>query len=267
MDETTQTSGQRVDQRAANNLGIPVAIVIAAALIAGAIYMSGSPKGTSSVNVQGGIDAAQNQQVTAQTEVAPITEKDHIRGNPNAPIAIIEYSDYDCPFCRIFHDTMNQLMADFGEDGKIMWVYRHYPIEQLHPNAPKITMASECVAELGGNDAFWKFNDALNASRKVEYAPNGQIQSVEPTDMSRLTEFATTAGVDKGKFELCLNSNKFAEKITEDINAAMKAGAQGTPHSMMFVGDQQGVINGAQPYETVKQMIQNIVDQMEGTTE
>ncbi len=256
MEETQNTSA--VASRA-NNLGIPVAIVIAAALIAGAIYMSGVQQTSKDVVKVGGTGNDPAQQVTPEVDVAPVTEADHIRGNPNAPIMIVEYSDIDCPFCRLFHDTMNKIMADFGSDGKVAWVFRQFPIVQLHPDAPKIAMASECVSELGGNESFWKFLDALNASRKVEYDANGSLKSVEPTNVTRLSEFATTAGVDKGKFELCLNSDKYAEKIQSDIAAATAAGAQGTPFSYLIVGNERVPINGAQPYETVKQIINNAI--------
>lgn len=238
-----------------NNLGIPVAIVIAAALIAGAIYMSGM-KNSAPVNVQGGIDGAQNNQVTAEVEIAPVTKEDHIRGNPNAPIVVIEYSDYDCPFCKNFHETMNKVMAKFGENGKVAWVYRQFPLEQLHPNAPKIAAASECVAEIGGNDAFWKFSDLIFGSREI----NAQ------TDMTKISGYAAQSGVDKNKFDTCLNSGKFDDKITAAVEAAAKTGARGTPYSIVMVGDQQGVINGAQPYDVVEKIISNLITQLEGGT-
>ena len=245
------------------NIGIPAAIIIAAALIAGAIYLDGSKGGTEKINVQGGIDGAQNKQVTAETVIAPVTEADHIRGNPNAPILIVEYSDYDCPYCRVFHDTMMKIMADFEKSGKVAWVYRQFPLVELHPDAPKMSEAAYCVAEQTGNEGFWKYTDALNNSRKVEYNANGSLKNVEPTDMSRLTEFALAGGVDKAKFELCLSSGTFTEKVDNDVEAAAKTGARGTPYSIIMVGDQQGVLNGAQPYETVRKVIQNLIDQFD----
>jgi protein-disulfide isomerase len=243
-----------------SSLGIPVAIVIAAALIAGAIVYTGTQsKGNV---VQNGKDTTTQQ--TAEIEVAPVTKEDHIQGNPNAPIVIVEYSDYDCPFCRIFHDTMTKVMEEYGASGKVAWVYRHFPLESLHPNAKKISEASYCVSELGGNDAFWKFNNALNNSRKVEYAPDGNIKSVEPTNMERLGEFAVAGGVDKSKFETCYKSGKYVKKVEDDVATAMKTGARGTPYSFLVVGDQQGVINGAQPYGTIKQMIDTMIAQLQG---
>lgn len=246
-----------------SSLGIPIAIVIAAALIAGAIVFTGMQKngGTQVGN------AKNAEQQTGETVVAPVTEKDHIRGNPNAPIMIVEYSDYDCPFCRVFHDTMTKVMSEYGKDGKVAWVFRQLPLVQLHPNAPKIAEASECVASIGGNDAFWKFSDALNNSRKVVYGAGGNIQSVEPTNMNLMNDFVAAAGVDQAKFTQCLDSGKFKAKIEEDVKAGFAAGAKGTPYSILIVGDQQGVINGAQPYEVVKKMIDTVISQMNAKAE
>jgi protein-disulfide isomerase len=243
-----------------SSLGIPIAIVIAAALIAGAIVFTGMQKSNGSQVGNG----KNTEQQTGETVVAPVTEKDHIRGNPNAPIMIVEYSDYDCPFCRAFHDTMTKIMNEYGADGKVAWVFRQLPLEQLHPNAPKIAEASECVASIGGNEAFWKFSDALNNSRKIVYGTAGNITSVEPTNMNRMNEFVAAAGVDQAKFTQCLESGKFTAKVEEDVKAGFAAGAKGTPYSILIVGDQQGIINGAQPYEVVKKMIDTVITQMEG---
>ncbi len=247
-----------------SSLGIPIAIVIAAALVAGAIVFTGMQKGGSGTQVGNGKNTDQQ---TGETVIAPVTEKDHIRGNPNAPIMIVEYSDYDCPFCRAFHDTMTKVMSVYGADGKVAWVFRQLPLAQLHPNAPKIAEASECVASIGGNDAFWKFSDALNNSRKIVYGAEGNITSVEPTNMNLMNDFVAASGVDKDKFTQCLDSGKFKAKIDEDIKAGFASGAKGTPYSILIVGDQQGVINGAQPYEVVKKMIDTVIGQMNAKAE
>ena len=244
------------------NMGIPGAIVIAAALIAGAIYFDGERK-SAELNLKGEAGA---EQVTAERIIAPVTKEDHIRGNPNASIMIIEYSDFDCPYCRIFHDTMTKVIDSYGKDGDVAWVYRHFPIAQLHPGASKISEASYCVAELGGNEGFWKFTDALNASRKVSYNESGQLTGVEPTDMKRLPEFAVAAGADKNKFNLCYSSGKYTEKVAEDVKAAVKAGAGGTPYSVIVVGDQQEPIEGgAVPFEVLKGLIDSVITQLKGS--
>lgn len=257
MDSSNQNQEPEIQMQAPapvqrqNSLGIPIAIVIAAALIAGAIVYTGMLKSGNPTQVGNG---EKNEQVTAEIEVAPVTDKDHIRGNPNAPIMIVEYSDFDCPFCKNFHETMNKLMAEYGKDGKVAWVFRQFPLEQLHPNAPKTAAASECVASLGGNDAFWKFTDLVYGDRSTN----------EPTNISKLPEYAEKSGVSKDKFNACVSKGTFTQKITDDVAAALKTGARGTPYSIMIVGDQQGVINGAQPYATVKQMVDTMIAQVGG---
>lgn len=233
-----------------NSLGVPIAIVIAALLIAGAIVFSSLQKNTPQPTKT---DPTKEQQ-TPEAEVAPVTEKDHIQGNPNAPILIVEYSDFDCPFCKNFHETMRKIIAEYGSSGKVAWVYRHFPLQQLHPNAPKIAEASECVTELGGNDAFWKFSDFVFGERET----NAQ------TNILSLPTFAEKAGVDKTAFSACLDSGKYTQKIQDATNEALKTGARGTPYSFIIAGGQQGVINGAQPIANVKQMIDTVLTQMEG---
>lgn len=93
-----------------------------------------------------------------------ITEKDHIRGNPNAQITIVEFSDFQCPFCRRFHPTVQQALAEYGD--QIRWVYKHFPLDQLHPQARPAAEASECIAEQKGNDGFWQFADEVFKSQE-----------------------------------------------------------------------------------------------------
>jgi protein-disulfide isomerase len=249
MSEENLTPAPRAQTATASqSLGIPVAIVIAAALIAGAIVFTNNPR-TSGTQVAGGPQGT--TQETPEVNVAPVTEDDHILGNPNAPIVIVEYSDYDCPFCKNFHATMKQIMAEYGADGKVAWVYRHFPLTQLHPNAKRIAEASECVASIGGNEAFWTFSDLIFEERGTN----------EPTDMARLPEFAERAGVSKTAYEQCMESGRFAAAIDEAINEAVAAGARGTPYSILIAGEQQGPIDGAQPYQVVKQMIDMLLAQ------
>ena len=109
-------------------------------------------------------EAAQREQRDADTRakaMRPVSkDSDHIRGNPAAPVTLVEYSDFECPFCKRFHTTAKRLVDESG--GRVKWVYRHFPLDELHPvKARQEAVASECAAELGGNDAFWKFADRL----------------------------------------------------------------------------------------------------------
>lgn len=90
-----------------------------------------------------------------------VNEDDHLRGNPEANIVIVEYSDYECPFCTRFHTDMKEILADY--EGEVAWVYRHFPLIQLHPNAIMVSNAAECAAEIGDNEAFWELSDILLA--------------------------------------------------------------------------------------------------------
>ena len=235
-----------------DSLAIPAAIVIAAGLIAGAIYLNGvrAPQPTEPLDFGTGEETTE----PAKPVVKQVEASDHIRGNPNAPIMLVEYSDFDCPFCKQYHETMVKIMDEYGPSGKVAWVYRHFPLEQLHPNAPRLAEASECVAELGGNAAFWKFADLVFGER----ATNAQ------TDISKLPTFAEQSGVNKSAFETCFASGKHTDKIKESIKEAVAAGGRGTPHTLVLVGNQSGAINGAQPYEAVKGIIDNLIQQMNG---
>jgi protein-disulfide isomerase len=232
------------------SIAVPIAIVCGFALIAAAILFSGS-RTAAPVVAQKNIAAVPPGKNTAR----PVDDTDAIRGNPNAPIKVIEYSDYDCPFCKEFDDTMNHIMKDYGVSGKVAWIYRQFPIAELHPNAPKISEGALCVKALGGTEAFWKFSDTVFASRGVD----------EKTNMTRLPEYAEKAGVSRTDFNTCFNSSKFKDAVDKSIAEATAVGAEGTPYSIIVVGDQQAVINGAQPYSVVKQIIDNLVKQLDNS--
>jgi len=217
-----------------DNKLVPLAIIVAGLIVAGAIYFGGG-RGES-VNLTN----TQPRANTTSGVIAPVTEKDHVLGSRNAEIMVIEYSDFDCPFCKSFHNTMHQIVDNYG--GKVAWVYRQFPIASLHPNATKKSEASECVAEIGGNEAFWKFTNELLGDTDVTLA---QI----PTIVANM-------GLDIEAFNSCFNSGKYANQIQADVAAAAKAGAQGTPYSVIITKDGKKVpISGAQPFENVKLQI------------
>ncbi len=236
---------------------IPVAIIVGLAMIAGAIVYTGG-FGGSELTSDVTIPTAGNQPTeTAEANIRPVTEDDHIRGNPNAPIVIVEYSDYDCPFCKRFHEeTMIPIIEKYGPSGQVAWVHRHFPIEQLHPNAPMIAMAAECVAELGGDEAFWTFSDLIFGERDTN----------EPTNVTALPDYAEQAGVDVAAYEECVASGRLQGEVEADFADAQAAGARGTPYSLVLVAGQQGEINGAQPFSMVDTLIQNLLSQIEGGT-
>jgi protein-disulfide isomerase len=220
---------------------IPLAIVAAGALIAGAIYFGGKPSTVTSLT--NGTNTANN--AAAAGVVAPVTSKDHVLGNPStAKLVIVEYSDLECPFCKVFHNTMHQVMDTYK--GQVAWVFRQFPIAQLHSKAPNEAQASECAAQLGGNDSFWKFIDGV-------FAATGSNNTLDPTQLPKI---AGDIGLDVTAFNKCLSTGQFAQTITDDVTAAVKAGAQGTPYSIIITKDGKKLpINGAQPFDVVKAQI------------
>ena len=95
-------------------------------------------------------------------KIAEVGNDDHIVGNPDAPVTIIEFSDYECPYCKSFHPTIKQVLSEY--DNEVRLVYRHFPLDMIHPNARGIAEISECVHELAGDEAFWEFTDAVFSS-------------------------------------------------------------------------------------------------------
>jgi protein-disulfide isomerase len=234
------------------SVAIPIAIVFGFGLIALAIYFSGM--GTKSPT-PATLPTPANTNTQAKEKIRPVDATDYVRGNPNAPILIVEYSDYDCPFCKNFHVTMNKIMDEYGVGGKVAWVYRQFPLAQLHPNAERISQAALCVGELGGNDAFWKYSDLIFEEREVN----------EATNITKLPEYAEQVGVNKEQLLECLNSGKQQERLSASLSDGAKAGIQGTPQSFVIVGNQMASIEGAQPYAVVKQIIDNLLGQLGDT--
>lgn len=231
----------KADQK--GNLAIPVAIVAAGALIAVALYFAlGS----------GGSAPAGNGPVVGDAQptipIAGVQADDHIKGNPDAKVVIVEYSDTECPFCKNHHDTMNQLVKEY-DPSDVAWVYRHFPLAQLHAKAQREAEATECAAELGGNDGFWAYTDRL-----FEITPSN-----DGLEDSQLPEIAAHVGLDVEAFNTCLNSGAMAERVEADLNEVIAAGGRGTPHNIILVGDEQFPLEGGQPLEIMKQIIDQLL--------
>ena len=186
-------------------------------------------------------------QPSGEIRLAAVTDDDWIRGDKNAPISVVEFSDTECPFCKRFHPTMQRLVEEYPDD--VNWVYPHFPLTSIHPKAPKESEATECAGELAGNDGFWKYVDRL-----FEVTPSNNN-----LDLTQLPQIAEDVGINRSKFETCLNSNKYAQKVQDHTNQAIAAGAQGTPYSVLVVGDQKIPVSGAVPYEQLKTIIDSVL--------
>lgn len=228
-----------------NNLAIPGAIVIAGIIIAGAVVFSGS----GNINVESATNQTQETSGINQSAPREVTDEDHIIGNKDARVLIIEYSDTECPFCKRFHKTLQRIVSEYS-DSDVAWVYRHFPIPQLHAKAETEAHATECAAELGGNDAFWAYTDRI-----YELTPSN-----DGLDLALLPEIAEGVGLDRTAFEECQESNRHALKVEADRDDAIQTGGRGTPHSLILFEDQIIPILGAQPYESVKAGIDALLD-------
>ena len=229
-------------------MAVPVAIVVAGAVVALTIFYAYGVNIGMRLSGESGISrSAQIPGIAGkgEYEIKPVTEKDHIMGDINAPVKIVEYSDTECPYCKRFHYTMKSIMESYG--GRAVWVYRHFPIEQLHPvKARAEAEALECANELGENKAFWAYLDKL-----FEITPsNNQL------DLALLPEIAGYVGLEKDKFNACLDSGRYANHVAQEAEEAISAGGTGTPYTFVIAPDgRKFPIVGAQSYEVISSLI------------
>lgn len=165
-----------------------------------------------------------------------------ILGNKNAKVTLIEFSDFQCPFCkRFFDDALVQIKKDYIDTGKAKLAYRHYPLP-FHQNAQKAAESSECANYQG---AFWEYHDLL-------FQKQTEWENQSATDATKSFEsYATEIGINTSQFQTCLSSSKFANVVAEDLNDGQKAGVSGTP--TLFVNGK--AIVGAQPFSAFKSAI------------
>ena len=234
---------------------LPASIVIAAVLVSGALVYNAGVSDVSKTEENGQV--VQNQGPAEL--IRPVSNNDHIRGAGNPTVIIVEYSDLECPYCKTFHETMQQVMSEY--DNQVAWVYRQFPLTSIHPKAVQEAEASECAAELGGNDAFWAYVDGIF---KITPSNNG-------LDLGLLPDIAVGIGLDRNEFQSCLDGGKMAERIDEDMEDVGKLDAWsrqntgrgiGTPYSVV-INNKTGestVIPGAVPFAQVKSAIDQILN-------
>ncbi len=190
---------------------------------------------TAPVNTNGIANANNN----VNTAPAKVTSSGKLRGTESAIINIVEYSDFECPYCLKAQDTIDQILNDYS--GSVSLEFRHFPLS-FHPNAEFAAEASECANE---QDKFWDMHDALF---------DGQSTLSETTILS----MATTIGLDTEKYQDCLDSDRGLQAIQDDIDAGMTLGVSGTP--AFFINGIQ--VSGAQPYESFSTIIDKEIEQL-----
>jgi protein-disulfide isomerase len=212
---------------------IPAAIVVAGALIAGAVaYGLGGGGRSVQPPPQGGEDST-----PPAADISQIADDDPVLGNPGAEVTIVEFGDFQCPFCsRLASDTLPRLKAQYVDTGKARFIWRDFPIRSIHEFAQKAAEAGECVDEQG---KFWQYHDILIARQ-------AQL------NFSNLRIWAAELGVDVQKFNQCLDSGKYAAEVAKDLADGQALGVTGTPAT--FVNGR--LISGAVPYAQFAALIE-----------
>ena len=197
---------------------------------------------------------AQPTQPSAPSILQVSLDDDPLKGDPDAPITIVEFSDFQCPFCgRWYTNTLSELEENYIDTGKANLVYRDMPLNSIHPNANPAHIAAECANE---QDKFWNYHDIL-FDRQSEW---NRLSSDNLSE--QLIEYAIMLDLDSSSFESCLSSPAMASEVSADGRDARQYGATGTP--TFFVGNEEigfEKLVGAQPYSSFRDLIDNQLEQ------
>lgn len=213
---------------------LPGSILVAALLISGAlVYNVGSR------------NLPDNQQANLAEAIAPkdLADDDVVLGNPDAPVTVVEFGDYQCPFCaRFFKEVEPNLREEYIKTGKVKMIYRDFAF--LGPESIDAAMASQCAAE---QKNFWGYHDALFAAESLD----GQEHNGNLSEQLFKT-IASGLGLDRTRFDACLSSQKYFKEIEKDYNDGVAAGVRGTPAT--FVNGK--LLSGAAAYASFKNLIE-----------
>jgi len=246
---------EKKENYSSQNLSIPISIIIAGLIIAGAIILNSGKidigkifntvkqtKQTAQVLPDSNSNSQNQlpQDKQAKAETFNITEDSHIRGSLNAPITLVEFSDFECPFCAKHYPTLKKILDDYN--GKVKLVYKHFPLS-FHPNSQKAAESSECANEQG---KFWEYHDKMFESL-----------SASSYSIANFKQWAKDLGLNTKKFNDCLDSDKYAQKVQIDLQEGKEKGVNGTPAT--FINGQ--LVSGALPYDSFKQTIDSLLNQ------
>lgn len=212
-------------------MGVLSGVVVAAIIGMIIMFSMTNDNGDSTSKTNTNSAAVADTNTAAPSAPAPVVvdveekDGDHVRGDKNAAVTLIEYSDFECPFCSRFVPTVEQVLEEY--DGKVKLIYRHFPLS-FHENAQKAAEASECAAD---QDKFWEMHDLIFADQ-------------DNMTVADLKAHAATLGLNTSTFDSCLDSGEKASDVTDDFNEGAALGVQGTPATFV-----NGVmVSGAQPY-------------------
>lgn len=229
-------------------MSVPAAIIVAGLLIAASVLFVGSG-GTASLFR--GTSGTPGPQVSPTVSNAPIdTSKledgeDPVLGNANAKVTIVEFSDFQCPYCRSFYnDSFGLIKKTYIDTGKVRLVFRDFPLTQIHPASRPSALAGACAEEQG---KFWQFHDAMFAQQDKKDPSGGTVSF----GVSDIKSWMNGIGLDMATFNRCLDSQKYAGEVDRDIADGTALGVSGTP-SFFINGT---LLVGAQPFSVFQQAI------------
>ena len=214
----------------------PIAIIVAGVIIAAAIIFG--PQNNAPAQVAAPLGAMDAPAAQEEGGVFPdlaidVRKTDHILGNPDADVFIVEYSDIDCPFCGRLHPTLEDLVEERDD---VAWIYRHFPLENLHPEAKDKAVMTECVAKHAGEDAFWDYLAGL----------------ITGSDVMTYADYGVTAD----QIAACEEDEDILAKVAEDMALAVASGGTGTPHSVVSNEIGGFAVSGALPAEVWDEAIE-----------
>ena len=215
---------------------LPGAILVASLIVSGTLLFT---RGGGGETAQ--IGGAGTKQPAEKVDVK-VGAGDHVLGNSNAKVAIVEFSDFQCPFCRSFWSgALAQIKKEYIDTGKVKLVYKHFPLD-FHPGARPAAEASECANDQG---KFWEFHDKVFEEQAK--LGQGTIQFGKP----EIVKWAAATGLNMTQFNECFNSGKHVQRVSDDMAQGTEAGVSGTPN--FFVNGQR--IIGAQPFASFKAVL------------
>ncbi len=210
-------------------------IAVSAALVVGLAYLGGKTANNSDL----------------QERPSDITDNDLIYGNKSAKITIFEYSDIECPYCKVYHETLKNFVS---KNDNVKWVFRHFPLAQLHPKAQKEAEAVECVKKIAGVDTAFEYLNMLF----------DKVESNNKTDLKILNKLASQMNIDKNEFENCLQNRETKDVVDNHAKEALKLGARGTPYSVFVFEDKLVKESGALTEDMLAGIIDNLLKNNKG---
>ncbi|NQV92014.1 DsbA family protein [Candidatus Woesearchaeota archaeon] len=218
-------------------------ILLVLSLFTGGFGLKDSPSKVAGIVPSGVAPSAPSAPSAGITDMKALADDDAFLGKKDAPVTIVEWSDYECPFCERFHSqTLDQIKSQYIDTGKVKFVYRDFPLGFHDPLATQEAMAAECAREQGDDKTYFDFHDLIFKTTKS----NGNGLQV-----SQLYDMADTLGLNKAKLIECIDSGKYKAEIQKDIQDGAAAGIQGTP-GFIINGK---LVSGAQPFSVFKQVI------------